>query len=84
MEVKNDELAPFLFQVLRELLLNVVKHAEVERARLAVRSEGATLIFVVSDDGAGFDVTELGGREVEHHRGLRGLGLQRGTCTPAP
>ncbi len=45
-----------LFQVVRELLFNVVKHAEVNAARVAVRCiAGEATEIVVEDEGRGFD-----------------------------
>ena len=43
-----------LFQILRELLFNVVKHAGVDRASVRFRGDGTSCTFVVSDQGKGF------------------------------
>jgi signal transduction histidine kinase len=50
----------------RELLFNVTKHANTDRARLRVSTHGATLHLVVEDDGVGIDQMQ--------HQGT-GLGL---------
>jgi len=42
------------FQSVRELLLNVAKHAGVDRAKLSLYSENNNLIVRVSDEGTGF------------------------------
>ncbi len=51
-----------LFQLARELLFNVVKHAGVDEAALALRTRDETLILTVVDEGRGFDAasTEYG------------------------
>jgi signal transduction histidine kinase len=48
----------FLFQAIRELCFNVVKHARANRASVSIHGEGAAGIIRcdVVDDGAGFDV----------------------------
>jgi signal transduction histidine kinase len=51
----NSDLAILLFQVTRELLFNVVKHATVKRARLSLYEQADTMIVCVADDGVGFD-----------------------------
>jgi len=42
------------FQAVRELLLNVAKHAGVDRAKLSLYSENNNLIVRVTDEGIGF------------------------------
>lgn len=45
-----------LFRAVRELLINVAKHAGVDKAAVsAVRGEGNMLVVTVSDAGTGFD-----------------------------
>ncbi|HUD26395.1 MAG TPA: chemotaxis protein CheB [Burkholderiaceae bacterium] len=58
-----------LYRAIRELLINVAKHAGAAKARLATRNAGSNLVATVSDAGAGFDPTEVAGRA------QRGLGL---------
>lgn len=48
-----------LFRSVRELLLNVHKHASVDRAQLELRREGPTLVIEVADCGVGFDPARL-------------------------
>ncbi|MBC7945284.1 MAG: PAS domain S-box protein, partial [Burkholderiales bacterium] len=59
-----DEMKTLLFQALNELLVNVVKHAGADRARIdaSTRWRGAWLVVRVEDDGAGFDARELSGK----------------------
>jgi len=49
-----------LFESVRELLLNIVKHAAVKAARVEVRvNQDQTLRVIVSDKGVGFDPARL-------------------------
>jgi PAS domain S-box-containing protein len=49
-----------LFQAARELLFNVVKHAEVRKARIEVDQLDGRIQMIIEDEGAGFDVNQLG------------------------
>ncbi len=60
-----------LFQVVRELLVNVAKHAQAEYVAIVLAREADKLKITVWDDGVGFDVAELQGRDAA----LRGFGL---------
>ena len=44
-----------LYQSVRELLLNVVKHAGAEKARLSIKADNSILAVLVEDDGIGFN-----------------------------
>ena len=59
-----------LYQILRELLFNVVKHAGTKRARIEAESRDRHVRIVVADEGDGFDVTLLS--HADHH----GFGLR--------
>ena len=50
-----DEVQSMLYRCVRELLINVAKHAKVSEASLSCRCDGSRLLLVVSDDGCGFD-----------------------------
>lgn len=52
----GDDVRILLFQAARELLFNVVKHAQVERAYLGMRIVDQNVIeLVVADEGVGFE-----------------------------
>lgn len=71
--VDATDLSILLFQIVRELLFNVAKHAETDGADVEVSVDQGRIRVVVSDRGRGFDVESL-----EHHTGSRGgLGLLR-------
>ncbi|MBK9054145.1 MAG: PAS domain-containing protein [Chloroflexi bacterium] len=67
----GQEVSTLLFQTVRELLFNVVKHAGVNQAQVEVVAEGGRLSLTVSDQGQGFDVAAA--LVARPHRG--GLGL---------
>ncbi|MBD3378389.1 response regulator [candidate division KSB1 bacterium] len=48
-----------LFQILRELLFNVVKHAQTDQAFVTISGENKEIILSVRDEGAGFTPSDL-------------------------
>lgn len=74
LEVHRPTFRTFLYQSVRELLLNAGKHAEGANCRVTLkRSEGEMVTLTVSDDGPGFDVERWNQRGIEEE----GLGLFR-------
>lgn len=63
----GEDLWLLVFQLVRELLFNVVKHAGVRQARLEMFEEDDYLVIRVQDEGAGFDV-----ETVKNKQGSRG------------
>jgi PAS domain S-box-containing protein len=58
----DDEVRVLLFQAVRELLFNVVKHAKVDQAEVQVLTrEKARIWIIVTDNGVGFDPEKLQG-----------------------
>lgn len=51
----DDHMRVLLFQVVRELLFNVVKHAETSQAAVALEKIGDHAHITISDGGKGFD-----------------------------
>jgi PAS domain S-box-containing protein len=47
------------FRVIRELLTNVVKHAQAKTARISAKAEGGQFYLRVVDDGSGFEMSNL-------------------------
>lgn len=66
-----EEIKLLIFQTLRELLFNVVKHADVDEAVFRLKEKEGWIEAVVEDRGRGFDPGEIraGGRRSE------GMGL---------
>jgi len=55
-----DDVATILFQSVRELLFNVVKHAGSPHVQIVLRTiPDQTLVIVVTDQGQGFDASQL-------------------------
>jgi PAS domain S-box-containing protein len=57
--VSSEGMRVLLFQVVRELLFNVVKHADTDRALVTLDDEDGTLVITVEDEGRGFDPDTL-------------------------
>jgi PAS domain S-box-containing protein len=57
--LRSEALTMFLFRTAQEMLLNVVKHAEVHEAAIRVRRIGRYVGLSVLDRGCGFDPREL-------------------------
>jgi len=55
----DEDLRVLLFQVVRELLFNVVKHAGVTTATVSMAFENDQLRIEVSDEGQGFDTNSV-------------------------
>lgn len=66
----KEDLRIALFQAIRELLVNVIKHAKATRAEISVKDAGNNLRIVVKDDGTGFTFYPD-----ERHRAMKGFGL---------
>ncbi len=58
--VGSHDLQVLLFQLVRELLFNIVKHAGVSEATVDLSHDNQRLTIVVSDEGAGFETDSLG------------------------
>ena len=54
-----EEILLVLFQSIRELLFNIVKHAEVRQASLELNQQDGQIQITVEDKGAGFDTDKL-------------------------
>lgn len=65
-----DQTAAVLFRAVRELLTNVVKHAQAPAAAVRLASPGSTFVVEVEDRGVGFDTSRL-----EDYGATRGFGL---------
>lgn len=66
-----DDQAILLFQSVRELLINVAKHAGTDRATVILRiDQGQRLCIEVQDDGCGFDVPAIDTESTGEHFGL--------------
>jgi signal transduction histidine kinase len=56
----SEEVRVLLFQASRELLVNIVKHSHARSAKVSIRRHGDEVCVDVTDDGVGFNSTEIG------------------------
>jgi PAS domain S-box-containing protein len=66
-----NEARMLLFSAVRELLFNVLKHAQASRARVRLRKDGKQLRVIVEDNGVGFTPDKLGASSAK----MEGFGL---------
>jgi len=67
----SDEVKIFLFKAVREILINVIKHASARDVCVSVQRKGNFIEVVVDDDGVGFVYSE----SLLQSREKSGLGL---------
>ncbi|MCE5185534.1 MAG: response regulator [Planctomycetaceae bacterium] len=53
--IRREDFCIVVFQSIRELLFNAVKHAQVNEARVMIRQNGDFVEFTIRDEGKGFD-----------------------------
>jgi PAS domain S-box-containing protein len=69
----TEETAVILYQSVRELLFNVVKHAGTDEAAIALLCDGDEVTVTVSDEGSGFNPTAVNEPDRHHQPGRFGL-----------
>jgi signal transduction histidine kinase len=67
----TDDVRVLLFQSVREVLINILKHAGAHKITLDIRRTDRSIRIAVTDDGVGFDVDEVSSLPARHH----GFGL---------
>jgi PAS domain S-box-containing protein len=70
-EPMGHDVRVLLFQAVRELLVNVEKHAKAKKVSVRTRRAQDKLFVTVEDDGVGFDTAEVASRDYS----ARGYGL---------
>ena len=60
-----------IYRIVQEALTNIGKHARAGTIIVEAREEAGRILFIVEDDGCGFDLQEITAREASK----RGLGL---------
>lgn len=68
-----DDIKVLLFEAVRELLLNVVKHAGVSKAFVSLQDSPGQIQVTVRDDGRGFDPTDVTRRGFSGGHGIFGI-----------
>jgi signal transduction histidine kinase len=69
----SSDQALVLYQSVRELLMNIVKHAQVSRAVVTLESDSECIFITVKDQGRGFDPSALTARTDGRHFGLHSV-----------
>ena len=59
MRIESEETSILLFQTVRELLFNIVKHARTSRAHVCANELRGQIRIQVSDEGVGFDPAQI-------------------------
>ena len=54
----DESLRVLLFQAIRELLFNIVKHARATKVTITISKEDDNIRIAIEDDGVGFDATK--------------------------
>lgn len=67
----SDEIRIVLFTAVRELLMNVTKHAQANIAKITIRRVNDNIIIHVADNGIGFTVSKMN----FYHDESKGFGL---------
>ena len=60
-----------IYRIFQEILSNIRKHAEANRVSVAIKKHNGTVSFLVRDNGKGFDLTEVSGKNSTE----KGMGL---------
>jgi two-component system sensor histidine kinase UhpB len=68
------EMETVLYRVVQEALTNVARHAQANRVHIHLERKEFKVHAFIEDDGQGFDVQEVAGREaLERGAGLLGI-----------
>jgi PAS domain S-box-containing protein len=67
----DQNIVTFLFKSVKELLINIVKHAKANNVKVSVAGKQNNIILCVEDDGCGFESFHSG----KKHKSLTGFGL---------
>lgn len=69
-EILNHDIRGLVYRSVRELLVNVARHAHTDQATVSLRRDATQLQVVVEDAGKGFDVGHLDRMDQASHFGL--------------
>jgi PAS domain S-box-containing protein len=67
----GNDVRVFLFQSIRELLMNTIKHSQARRVRVKMTEKDNHLRILVRDDGIGLDTLEINPKK----KRIKGFGL---------
>jgi len=54
----DNDISILLFRAVRELLINITKHAKAQKVKVSLRSDETSVRVCVEDDGIGFNASE--------------------------
>lgn len=57
-KLSDDDINAFLYHAVRELLLNVTRHADADEVKVSIRRHEDTIKITVADNGVGFDAAK--------------------------
>lgn len=69
-DIVRDELSILLFQSVRELLFNTIKHAGVGEVFVELGKDGSDIEVCVRDEGRGFDIEEMWSKAAQSDGGF--------------
>ncbi len=72
-DIRSADLRELIFQIVRELLFNVVKHAGAKEAELRLSEHGGELYITIADRGVGFDAALLSSQHTGSGFGLHSI-----------
>jgi len=61
----DEDVSVLLFRNVRELLTNVVKHAQASKVKVSIRKVGSKIKVRIEDDGVGFDPAQVTAKAVK-------------------
>ena len=68
----SDDMTHVLMRIIRELVINAVRHGQATTVKIAGSDDGNRLLFSVRDNGSGFDPDNCPG-VLQGHFGLQGI-----------
>lgn len=71
-ETLSDTAVHVILKIIRELVVNAIRHGGAKHVRIAGERDGETIRFAVRDDGTGFDPASAPG-PMQGHFGLQGI-----------
>ncbi len=55
----SEDIKVILFQAVKELLINIEKHAKATSVEVSIKIENGNIIITIKDDGVGFDINTV-------------------------
>ena len=71
-EILSDNTAHTILRIIRELVVNAIRHGHADKVKVAGALEDGKLLFSITDNGCGFDTESVPGL-ADGHFGLQGI-----------